>query len=57
MPYDIVCDDCDFHKVEHRLDAARERKSAHEADASNHDIVIEEFRMNGTRGTNPVHRR
>lgn len=57
MPYDIVCDDCDFHEVEHRLDAARERKSEHEEDASGHQIVVEEFRMNGSRGTNPVHRR
>lgn len=45
MPYDIVCEDCDFHKVEHRMDAAKEAKESH-GEETNHTIVIQEFRMN-----------
>ena len=56
MPYDIVCEQCDFHKVEHRLDAARDQQSSHAEEQTGHEVAVEEFRMNGSRGTNPVHR-
>lgn len=45
MPYDIVCEQCDFHKVEHRIDDAKEQKERH-TEETTHTIVIEEFRMN-----------
>lgn len=45
MPYDIVCDEGDFHKVEHRRDDAEERKEEHEEETG-HPVKIQEFRMN-----------
>lgn len=45
MPYEIVCEKCDFHKVEHRLDDAEERKGNHQEE-TDHTTAIQEFRMN-----------
>lgn len=45
MPYDILCDECDFHKVSHRMDQAEEARDAH-ADETGHTLEIKEYRMN-----------
>lgn len=45
MPYDIVCDEGDFHKVAHRSDDAEDLKENHEEETG-HSVAIQEFRMN-----------
>lgn len=45
MPYDVVCDQDDFHKVEHRIDDAEELAEEHEEETG-HSVDIEEYRMN-----------
>ncbi|MFB6280489.1 MAG: hypothetical protein ABEH40_00510 [Haloferacaceae archaeon] len=45
MPYDILCDECDFHKVAHRRDQAEDERDGH-ADETGHSLEIKEYRMN-----------
>lgn len=45
MPYDVVCEEDDFHKVEHRRDDAEDLKEKHEEE-SGHTVEIAEYRMN-----------
>lgn len=52
MPYNIACDECDFHKVRHRMDAAQDLQDEHEEETG-HDAAIQEFRMNGEVGSLP----
>lgn len=47
MPYDIQCDDGDFHKVEHRLDDAEEVAENHEEETG-HTVTVQEYRMNSS---------